>query len=136
MPRGVAEGSRRKSYGGIEIELGMRDGDGTEKENARILTPGVESRVSSTFLRRAGPTAQRGFNYADITVIKPINACHCAREAEGPSIIPSPARESSAARAAQKHLTSSWRCKDVSTRSNLRLTRRMEKPRQRTGRRI
>lgn len=55
---------------------------GKEKEErGRVLTPGVQSRVSSTPSREKGPGAQRSFNYADITVIKPINACHCATTA-------------------------------------------------------
>lgn len=50
-----------------------------EERRRECENPDAGSRVTGyfdAFVERA-PT-QRGFNYADITVIKPINACYCA----------------------------------------------------------
>lgn len=72
--------------------------------------PDAGSRVTGffdAFVERA-PT-QRGFNYADITVIKPINACHCA-PSRGPQRLSGPIHNPglrASLRAAQKHSTSS-----------------------------
>jgi len=50
-----------------------------EERRRECENPDAGSRVTGyfdAFVERA--STQRGFNYADITVIKPINACYCA----------------------------------------------------------
>ena len=68
------------------------DEERATKREMESLMPGVQVTGFVDAFREKGPLTQRGFNYADITVIKPVNACHCAatagpRPRRGPSII-------------------------------------------------
>lgn len=59
--------------------VGKRERKGRKRSSLDARSP-VTGFVDA-FQREKGPGAQRSFNYADITVIKPINACHCASTA-------------------------------------------------------
>lgn len=70
-------GSDRKTLTRI-VQRNREEGHGGECEN---LDAG--SQVTGFFDAFVEKTpTQRGFNYADITVIKPINACHCVPSGE------------------------------------------------------
>lgn len=79
-----------------------------EERRRECENPDAGSRVTGyfdAFVERV-PT-QRGFNYADITVIKPINACHCAASG-GPNASPGSypqSRPRASSATSQKHHT-------------------------------